>query len=163
MAYKIFISHSTKDLDLVDMIAEIIKQRGAFPYISGKDESPGMTIKDQVKANIKDSKCVFVVLTKDGANAEWVSTEIGIAIGMDKIIIPFIEKGVTLPDALVDIKYITFDRTDSDSFSPSLKSLKRSIDDLVERENRQTRNLLMFLGGALILGLLFGDDKDDDY
>ncbi|GAG03765.1 unnamed protein product, partial [marine sediment metagenome] len=96
----------------------------------------------------KSSSHVLLLLTKKAAESPWVQSEIGIAISMNKIIIPIIESGVKAPLIIQDIEYVTFDSTNPnecvDRISDYLFGIKTS-----------NENLKLFLGIILVfLGIL---------
>lgn len=108
---KVFISHSTKDMDLVNDFASILEQRGINSYVAKFDVLPGTNLWDKVEANIRDSSCVLAILTKNGSRSEYVNQEIATANAHNILLIPIVEKGVELKGALVGKEYIELDKS----------------------------------------------------
>jgi hypothetical protein len=142
---KVFISHSTKDLHLIDRFEQTIRAAGIQPYVASDDDQPGTLLWDKVKSNIKNSDCMLVVLTKNGSRSRWVQQEIAAADAMNIPVIPVAEKGVDLSGLLEGKQIIEFDRSDpsraQDRVHLYLKGVKKKLD---------TQQLI---GAGLLIGL----------
>ena len=90
MVYKVFISHSTKDLGLVNIISGFLRTHGVIVYIAKYFPEPGKPLAQKIMENIKDSDCLLVLLSKDSTPSEWVQQEIGAAKMSKKLIIPLV-------------------------------------------------------------------------
>ena len=157
MAYKVFISHSTRDRGIVISLARLLSQFGVEPYVASWYLTPGERIEDKVKQQITGSDCVVVLLTQDGMRSSWVNQEIGCAITAGKQIIPIVQKG-TDPNclgALQGREYIEYDPREPQSAllttSSYVGSLKLNKD---EREKA-----LLVTGGILAFFLLLSEGE----
>ena len=150
MAFKIFISHSIEDMELVHYFKSMLSQKGLETYVAVSEPEPGRKITDKITNHIKSSSHVLLLLTKKAAESSWVQNEIGIAVSMKKTIIPIIEAGVKIPSIIKDIEYVTFDSENPNEciikISEYLFNLKTSSDEV----KLLIGILLIFLG---ILGI----------
>ncbi|MDD5691634.1 MAG: toll/interleukin-1 receptor domain-containing protein [Candidatus Omnitrophica bacterium] len=111
---KVFISHSTKDMDLVNDFTNILKHRGIEAYVALSDARPGLDLWEKIESNIKDSNCVLAILTQNGSRSEIVNQEIATAKALYIPFIPIVEKGITLKGLLAGREYIEFDKSNPD-------------------------------------------------
>jgi hypothetical protein len=111
MNFKVFISHSTRDKELVETLAYFLQQTGIKVYVAEWYLSPGVALDKKVFSQIEASDCVIVLLTKNGVRSNWVHQEIGYAIKTKKFIIPIVEKGIDSKalGALQGKEYIKYD------------------------------------------------------
>ncbi|MFC1786843.1 toll/interleukin-1 receptor domain-containing protein [Halobacteriota archaeon] len=111
MVYKVFISHSTKDMDIVHELCISLEFVEIEPYVSEYDPEPGEELSQKIKNNIDDSEYVVALLTDDGIRSQWVNHEIGYADKAGKKIIPIVEEGVKVSGFLKSKEYIRFNRS----------------------------------------------------
>ena len=152
MAFKVFISHSIQDMDFVNSFKAMLRQKGLEAYVALSEPEPGKSLSDKIIENIKSAKYVVCFLTKEGVNSKWIHNEIGIAISMNKIIIPIIEEGVQVPSILQGVEYIKID-----SIYPDL-SIERVSEYLVgikttEDEKKLIIGILLILFGLFIIAI----------
>lgn len=93
---KVFISHSTKDFQLVMTLGKYLNAYGVEVYIAERDYQPGKSLSQKIMQNIDTSDYFLVVYTINGKDSEFVSQEIGYWFGQHKNnnLIPFVEKGI---------------------------------------------------------------------
>ena len=144
MAFRIFISHSVQDMELVNSLKNMLTMRGLDTYVSVSEPEPGRKLIEKVKENIKSSSHFLLLLTKESVQSTWVQNEIGIALSLEKTIIPIVEKGVEVPSILQGIEYLRFD-----SLDPS-ECISTITEYLVGRKATQ-REVKIILGIILVL------------
>jgi len=112
MHYKAFISHSTKDRNLVLSISNNLKATGISVYLAEEDPQPGMNLPQKIVNNIKSADCMIVVLTDPGIRSQFVNQEIGVAKAVNRPIIPMVEKKVKgkIKGLLAGRELIIFDK-----------------------------------------------------
>jgi len=108
--YRVFISHSTEDLDIVKMMANRLEAIGLEVFIAELSPEPGKPLPEKVVENIRAADCVVVLLTPSGMKSVWVQQEIGIAQSFRKLTIPIVESGVSVTGLLEGIEYVSLDR-----------------------------------------------------
>jgi hypothetical protein len=114
MAYKVFISHTAAEADLpfLDEILRRSATMGIQCYMAQHDTQAGTSLKDKLRQQILESNCVLVFITKSSINSDWVKIEMGIAEGLQKLVVPVLENGVSCPSYLLGKEYIPFDPQD---------------------------------------------------
>jgi hypothetical protein len=151
---KVFISHSTKDLRLIDRFEHTIRAAGIQPYVASGDDQPGTPLWEKVKSNIKNSNCMLVVLTKSGSRSKWVQQEIGVADAMNIPVIPVVERGADCTGYLEGREVIEFEKDNlgsaQDRVNLYLTRMKKKLD---------TQQLLG-AGFLIVLALLFLSQGD---
>lgn len=111
MAYKVFISHSTRDQQLVIMLANLLTKFDMEVSVAEWYLTPGQRLDKKVFGEIDKSNCVVVLLTKKGIRSNWVQHEMGYAMKSKKPLIPIVEKGVKTRElgSLQGKEYIEYD------------------------------------------------------
>lgn len=107
---KVFISHSTKDMSIVNEFVNILKLKSIDAYMAVSDIRPGTDLWDKIESNIRSSNCVLAILTQDGSRSEMVNQEIATANAFNITVVPIVEKGVKLKGVLAGKEYIEFDK-----------------------------------------------------
>jgi len=164
VSYWVFLSHSTKDKDLVDRLTTWIGISQLFQptldirvYIAERAPEYGIRISEKISRNIDRCDCLLAILTMDGASSQWVNQEIGYAMKAGKPIIPIVEEGVEVKGLLADIEYIPF-RKDSinDAVTRSfnyLQQLALQKEQAIRlQQQRQALGFIIFLGLLALAG-----------
>lgn len=158
MAYKVFISHSSRDQGLVISLANLLSKFGVEVFVAEWYLAPGERIDASIFREIDASNCVVVLLTREGIRSNWVQQEVGYAISKDRYIIPLVEKGTKVGDlaALQGRKYIEYD-----PYQPqkALIELSTYLNSLKLKKEEQDRTLLVVGGLLAFLLLLSGAQR----
>ncbi|MEW6619015.1 MAG: toll/interleukin-1 receptor domain-containing protein [bacterium] len=159
MAYKVFISHSTRDQRLVITLANILSKFGVDVSVAEWYLSPGQQLDKKIFEKIENSDCVIVLLTQNGIRSNWVQQEIGYALKSGKSLIPLVEKGINQKElaSLQGKEYIEFD-----SYQPQQSLIKTStfVKSLKLKKEQQEKALLITGGILAFLLLLSGGEKE---
>jgi len=149
MIFKVFISHSSKDNDIVNSLYSVLKQSGIEVYAALFSYAPGIQLSKKILDGIRKSDCVLVLLTGRARMSNWVQNEIGMAKALGKLIIPIVEEGVKVPSILAGIEYIRFDKKEP---LRTVEHIRRYFEQL---KLQKERNAIFGLGlAALFLGLI---------
>lgn len=157
MPYKIFISHSSADIDLVNWIKGNAENIGMDIYLFEYDIQPGMPIADKVKQAIQNSDIFVVLLTHNSQFSPYVQQEIGFAEASGKRIIPLVQPGIQ-KQALAMLEgreHIVFDFYNPENALLTLLNYLQRLKTV--KENEQA--VLMGIGGIIFLSILFGGKK----
>ena len=113
MSYTIFLSHSSRNRNLVIDIHNKLKKAGIDVYLAEEHPQPGKNLPQKILNNIKSADCVVVLLTDTGIRSQFVNQEIGVARALNKPIIPMVEKKVTrkVGGLLAGLELIMFDKS----------------------------------------------------
>jgi len=123
--YRVFISHSTEDTDIVKVMNNQFKLIGIEVFVAELSPEPGKLLSEKIMENIRATDCFVVLLTSSGIKSVWVQQEIGIARSLRKLVIPIVEKGVKVVGLLEGIEYITLDRNNINAAIEGLVSFVR--------------------------------------
>lgn len=148
MAYKVFISYSTADLALVNVIKTLLSFSNAScqVFIAEYDVAPGTPLTQKIIEEIVAADLFLLLWSRNSKESEYVIQEIGVAKGRGKKILPLvIEPQLPLPAMITDLKYL-----------PLFKDPNRALNTLqqdVFREATSKGNTegLVLLGIAAVL------------
>lgn len=155
MAYKVFISHSTRYRKLVIALANTLSKFGIKVFVAEWYLTPGQKLDRKVFANLDNADCVVVLLTRNGIRSNWVQQEIGYALKISKPLIPLVEKGIPPGDlgALQDRDYIEYDPS-----QPQHALIKTSTYvKLLKLKKEKREKTLLVAGGILAFLLLLSE------
>lgn len=153
----VFFSHSSKDREWVQLVAEQAEAIGVHVYLAEHDVSPGVNLGEKVIAQIRAADAFLVLLTASSRSSPLVQQEIGIASQAEKFIIPLVTPAVLSADlgVLQGKEYIVID---FENPHEALVKLSATLSDLLDRQRasahaeaarRRQENLV--LGGLVIL------------
>jgi hypothetical protein len=120
--YKVFISHSSKDLFPARQISKEIKEVGAETWLDDKNMEAGGILTDQVLNGLRSSNEAVVLLSVDSVRSQWVNAEIGAILALDKRVTPLLIN--VKPDASSLLK---------DRLAIHVNELDRYLDELKNR------------------------------
>jgi hypothetical protein len=160
MSYKLFLSHSTKDALLADILADSFRRAGIEVFVAEQNLMPGYNIEENIFSSIDKSDCVIVLLTKNGVNSNYVHQEIGFAKKANKLIIPIVEKNIdhNALASLQRIKYIQYDPADPLLAYNELHSYIGQLKKIKE-ENDKGLGLLFLIGAGILIFASAADEK----
>lgn len=148
MPFKIFISHSTADLSLIQQLKYWLEVNGIETYLADLYPQPGDTLASKISNAIKQSDCVLAVLTRDGARSQWVHQEIGYAKGAGRLVIPLVEEGISSTGFIQGVEYIPFNRE-----NPA-EAMNRIVEYLTRLKAGKEAREKATAGFLILLGLL---------
>ena len=151
MAYKVFVSYSTKDIPNADALRHLLQFPEVECFVSEYNVAAGAPIAATTRAAILGCDLFVLLWSKNALGSEWVSQEIGIAHGSQKPILPFVlEQGLTLPGFIKELRYVAaFQNPQQAMYSLRETVLRNSL----VKQNQQAVGALAF-GGLLILALM---------
>ena len=92
--YKIFISHSTKDMFLIRQLENYLDNYGIDPIIAEDQREPGSYLPEKFEQLIRESHFFLGILTKNSIRSEWVKHETNYALTIkNKPSILLVEEG----------------------------------------------------------------------
>jgi len=109
MAFNIFISYSTKDLDTVNHIRGMLDNPQIETFFAENSVEPGESLKGKIYPAIKRADLFLLMWSSNSQDSKWVAREIEFAKSENKTIVPIkLDDESKMPVALGDIKYIPF-------------------------------------------------------
>ncbi len=111
---QLFISHSGKDREWVELVRKRIEASGFVAYLAEYDIAGiGNELNPKIHKAITDSAAVVVVLTENAAGSPIVREEIGFSLGQGKPVVPLVTPAVAQNPAALGMlngrEYIPFD------------------------------------------------------
>ena len=151
MAYKVFVSYSTKDIPNVNALRAFLQFPDVECFVSEYAVAPGAPLAPTIKASILACDLFVVLWSRSALASEWVSQEIGIAHGCQKSILPFVlEQGIALPGFIKELRYVAaFQNPQQAMYSLRETVLKNSM----AKQSQQALGALA-IGGLLLLALV---------
>lgn len=150
MAFKIFISYSTKDLHIVNQVKNLASGKNIELFVAQYSIVPSQILSNSIEYAISNCDLFILLWSQNSKSSEWVPQEIGIAKAYGKTILPIIlDKQLTLPGFINDLKYL--DATSN--LNDALNWLETHLSNLAF--NKLQKERIAILGtGALILYML---------
>ena len=114
---QLFISHSSRDLQWVELVRKRIEAAGFAAYLAQYDiAGVGLDLSPKIQDAISASAAIVVVLTENAAGSPIVREEIGFALGQSKLVVPLVTPAVAQNPAALGMlsgrEYIPFDIDD---------------------------------------------------
>lgn len=106
---KIFISHSTQDMQLIRQLEQHIDNYGFEPMIAEDIRSPGTLLREKFQSKIREATIFLVLFTEKSISSKWVVEETNYAIKLGIPLIPLKEESIKIK---LDIEWIEFSKYD---------------------------------------------------
>jgi len=156
MRFNVFISSSMRDIEIIRDLKATFERYGITVVLPSEIISAA-PIYQSIREQIQASDCFLVIIGEGGERSNAVNFELGIAVALNKPIVPIVEKDAILPSELRNMRYIVIDKNEPrisyERAAQYLSQLK------LEKEQRNSIGGLIMLGlGLLLLGAIFGSD-----
>ncbi len=76
----IFISHATKNDDIVKKLRVTLELQDNLTWVDSRELTRGDDLKAKIESSIRDASHFLVVISIDALNSEWVQREVRIAL-----------------------------------------------------------------------------------
>ncbi|WP_339136596.1 MAG: TIR domain-containing protein [Candidatus Electrothrix sp. GW3-4] len=80
MSDHIFLSHSSKDDNLVKQLRQLLELHGQIPWVDSRELTGGDDLKARIEESIRTARHFLVVISLDALDSEWVERELEIAL-----------------------------------------------------------------------------------
>ena len=152
MTLSVFLSHSVKDTRIIREIKQEFGDKDVDLYIAEDNPDPGVVLRDKIKKAIESCDIFLLLVTKEGSRSRWVNSEIGIAVGARKRIVPMVQEGAKIPSTILDLERINFKIDDTDG---AIKSLHRFLLKFKsKKDNLDLSKLFDWIEVSLLLVLI---------
>lgn len=159
---RIFISYSHTNQQEIEELERIISKAGIEYFLDVNDMEFGDDIVARVRTEIKNCTHFLIYISPASRKSEWVWCEIGMALGFQRIIIPYLgDPAIDIPKVLKNLNYIS---TPS-GFNVFLQQLKSSTNDTLfgrmSPVERKAKDVLYYYHGgyARAIRLFCADDE----
>ncbi len=149
MAFKVFISYSTKDLSKVNHIKAMLEHSSIEVFVAEYSLLPGQPLSEKIINAIKSCNLFILLWSNSAKDSEWVPQEIGVAKSSLRTILPVVlEPNLSLPGFISDLKYLNVYQHPEQA----LEWLQNNV--FKQAEEQQKNEGLVWLGiGAAVLWL----------
>lgn len=107
MAYKVFISYSTKDLHIAEWAKRSLSIAGVEVFLAEYSVLPSARLNLEIELALRNCDLFVLLWTRNSKASDYVPQEIGIARGCNRTILPIVlEPGLSVPGFVSDLKYI---------------------------------------------------------
>jgi nucleoside 2-deoxyribosyltransferase len=150
MPYTVFVSHSSRDTELIAHVRSVAEHARVSLYLAEHDNQAGRSIAHKVQENLDRSDAVLVLLTHDGYSSAYVQQEIGYAIRAHKPVLPLLSRELQVASVslsmLGDAEYIVID---FDNPADACVQLSERLSQLRVKKNIDTAIQSLVLGIAI--------------
>jgi hypothetical protein len=107
MAYKVFISYSTKDLYMADLARNSLSIAGVEVFLAEYSVQPSARLNLEIELALRGCDLFVLLWSRNSKASDYVPQEIGMARACGKTILPMVmESGLAVPGFVSDLKYI---------------------------------------------------------
>lgn len=131
MISQVYISHCRQDEELAIELSRALWRVGLESYAALYNLSPALSLAGRVSFGLRNSNCMIALLTEMGAASPQVCQEVGLACGLDLLIIPLLEEGVKPPLLIEHLRPIIFS---PGGFADAAGRLIRALRELTRLE-----------------------------
>jgi hypothetical protein len=131
MISKVYISHSPLDEALALHLSRALWRVGLESCVALYQLTPTISLAERVSFGIRNSECLVALVTEEGAASPQLCQEIGLARGLDLLVIPLLAEGVRLPFLIEHLRPLTFRE---DGFADAVGQLIRTLRELTRLE-----------------------------
>lgn len=150
MSFKVVISYSTKDIQFVEQVQQMLVSTSIDVFVAERSVLPGQSLSSEIISAIKSCDLFVLLWSKNSQSSEWVPHEIGIAKAAERKIIPLmLEPSLEPPVFIRDIKYLSV----YDDPEKSLAWLQQYVLD--RSHHKEVTDFWMLLAVIGILYLVF--------
>ena len=103
---KIFISHSSRDIDIYYELADALKEKG-YTIFNVNEVNVGESVIEKIKFALNDSDILVAIITENFLNSSWAQAELSSAILSTNSIrvLPVVVGDVFIPNFLIQFQY----------------------------------------------------------
>jgi ribosomal protein S27E len=131
MISRVYISHCSEDEDLALQLSRALWRVGLESYVSLYRFAPAVSLGERVSFGVRNSECLVALLTSEGCSSPTVCQEIGLARGIDLLVIPLLEDGAKPPFLVEHLHPLSFSR---EKYIDSIGLLIKTVRDLSRLE-----------------------------
>lgn len=131
MITRVYISHHREDELMAYQLSRALERVGLESYVALYNLSPAISLAERVSFGVRNSECLVALLTQKSSRSVTVGLEIGLAKGIDLLVIPLLEEGAKLPFLIDHLLPIAFSK---ENYADCIGLLIKTIRDLSRLE-----------------------------
>lgn len=154
--YKLFLSHSVKDMNLVRQIEKHLDANGIEVFIAEDIRTPGAILEEKFRVLIRGAHFFLALLTENGVGSEWVIKETNYAHVINKPTLLLKEREAQVTSSREWVEFSRFDSQETilERIESALKHLKQHPAGTV---SSQSVHPLILVGLGLFLGVILSN------
>jgi len=151
--YKLFVSHSVRDMNLVRQIEKHLDANGIEVFIAEDIRTPGAVLEEKFRALIRDAHFFLALLTENGVGSEWVIKETNYAHEINKPMLLLKEREAQVASSREWVEFSRFDSQETilEKIELALEHLKHHPASIA---SSQSVHPLILVGLGLFLGVI---------
>jgi hypothetical protein len=147
MAFAVFVSYSTRDLQTATTLKVHIEHVGATAYIAEYSLAPGSPLSPEILKAVTNCDLFLLLWSSNAQASEWVPQEIGAAKASGRSIMPIVlHPGLSLPGFINDLKYLPLYK----DTQAAVDWLRRHIFKKVEKKKQGDALIALGVSAAII-------------
>jgi len=161
MAYNVFISYSSKNMNIVDWARSTLTQPGHIEVFAAEySVLPSQPLNDVIENAIRTCDLFVLLWSHDARSSDYVPQEIGIAKGCNRTILPVVmEENVPVPGFISNLKDLPAHRDWNGSFMWLTQFVRENAGKLSQAKVLGAL-VTTILGGIWLFNQ--GDDEEED-
>lgn len=96
--HDVFISYSTKELDMAEMVRNVLEKNDIPCWMAPRDIPGGSNYSKEIPAAIRGCQVFVLILSENAQSSQWVLRELDMAVNCGKVILPFMLENCPLND-----------------------------------------------------------------
>lgn len=103
---KIFISHSSRDIEIYNELANALKEKGHIIF-NVNEVNVGENVVEKIKVALSDSDVLIAIITENFLNSSWAQAELSsVVLGTNNIcVLPVVVGDIFVPNFLIQFQY----------------------------------------------------------
>lgn len=103
---KIFISHSSRDIEIYNELANALKEKGHIIF-NVNEMNVGENVIEKIKVGLSDSDVLIAIITENFLNSSWAQAELSsVVLGTNNIcVLPVVVGDIFVPNFLLKFQY----------------------------------------------------------
>ena len=155
MAFKVFVSYSSHDLEHVEQLQQQLSDSPVEVFVAENSVAPSQELGSTISQAIEQCDLFILVWSKNAQESAWVSQEVGRAGALKKKILPLVlTEGMQLPGFIQSLKYLSVHKEPEKALAQARQIVVGAYEEKVKFETAHAqaeKDKLAFLAiGALL-------------
>lgn len=155
MAFRVFVSYSSHDLEHVEQLQRQLTNSPIEVFVAENSVAPSQELASTIAKAIEHCDLFILVWSKNARESDWVSQEVGRADALKKTILPLIlTEGMKLPGFIQNLKYLSVHKEPEKALAQARQIVVGAYEEKVRLESAQAeaekQKLALLAIGALL-------------
>lgn len=129
-------SYGEQDVPVVELFKAHLRAEGVEPIVEKERYSVGTSVPQDIRESMETCDFVTFTITAPGPST-WLQNEFGIAFGLNKTTVIFVEEGAELGESLpktMGLQLARFRRVESGNIERQVREVMKSVREKLERQ-----------------------------